>query len=97
MKLAIKTLTEQLASVDAETPVNLSFDGNVLTIRCADTVCVTPAIGQAWDQAFSVPAEKLNWLPKRLMRDPIEVCVYDSCLTIGNRRYSGVKVVGLNP
>lgn len=94
MKLALKSLAEHLTTVDAETPVDFSFDGSVLTIRCAAKVCVTPAKGQAWNQVFSMPAGKLHGLPKRLMRDPIEVSVWQSCLTIGNRRYSGVATVG---
>jgi hypothetical protein len=85
-RIALKTLGEQLATVDDEAPVAFGFDGTVLTIRCAGKVSVMPADGRPWAQAYSIRAGALRALPKRL-EFTVEISVWDAMLRIGNRGY----------
>jgi hypothetical protein len=92
-RVALKTLAEQLENIDDDTPVMFRFDGHVLTISCAGRTIAMAAEGQPWTQPHSIRAGALRRLPKRLMREVVEVSVWDSALTIGNWRYSGVFAI----
>jgi hypothetical protein len=92
-RIAVKTLAEYLAQVEGDAPVTFRFDGEVLTIRCADKVVALPAKGRAWSHVYSISAGSFWELPKRLMRPEIGVSIWDSALTIGNRCFSGVAEV----
>ena len=90
VRAARKTLRETLVVVDEDTEVIFSFVDGVLTIRCDDEVVAFPAEGRSWSKRYSLPAGKFNPLPKRLMREYIEVSVWRGKLTIGSWRYEGV-------
>jgi len=86
-KVALKTLEQQLATVDEETHVIFSFDGTVLKILCPGKVIAVAAEGLPWAQQYSIKAGILRSLPKRLMRSHISVSVWKAGLTIGHRTY----------
>jgi hypothetical protein len=89
-KLALNALAEQLEKASNETFVTFSFDGAVLRIDCQEKVIAMPAEGGPWPQPFSIPSTAFKNLPKRLTGVTVEFSIWDSALTIGNRRYSGV-------
>jgi hypothetical protein len=41
---------------------------------------------------YAIPMGRLRWLPKRIRFDPVSVSVWESAITIGNRRYEVVCV-----
>ncbi|HEV8363085.1 MAG TPA: hypothetical protein VGQ52_06180 [Gemmatimonadaceae bacterium] len=96
VRLALKKLHQQLASVSPDATVTVSFDGTVLTMRCEKTVIAVSANGSPWTQKYEIRAGALEPLPKRLMRDPVDVSVWNSTLMIGNQRYAGVVPVEIN-
>jgi len=89
LRVARKKLGEQLKSIDDEPPITLTFDGTLLTIRCAGKVIgAMPARGLQWTQEYSIKARSLREeLPKRLMTDTITVSVWKTRLAIGNCTY----------
>ena len=93
MRLGLKRLTELLATAEDDCPVEFRFDGSILSIHCDSGVIPMPAEGKPWEQAYSLPAAKLRRVPKRLMRDPIEVSIRDSSVTIAGWFYQGAIVL----
>lgn len=94
-KVALKTLAENLTAVRADSIVEFGFDGAVLRIRAGDKVVALPGEGPAWSKTYGITAENLRLLPKRLMRQIVEVSVWESKLHIGRCCYAGVvDVVG---
>jgi len=91
VRVALKTLAQQLANAKDDEVVSFSFDGRVLSIDCAGSLCAMPAKGAAWDGSYSVRAKTLRSLPRRLMTDPVEVSFWKSALTIANRQYETVE------
>ncbi|MEI8064046.1 MAG: hypothetical protein WCH84_08275 [Verrucomicrobiota bacterium] len=89
-RLALDTLATHLTTVPDAALVEFVFDGAVLTIRCEGKVVALPGDGSSWQHTYLIRAEKLRHLPQRLMRDPLEVSVFDGALTLENRRYEGV-------
>jgi hypothetical protein len=92
LRLGLRELAEQITNVANDAPVIFSFDGSVLQIGCNGKIIPMPAEGKSWEHAYSIPSAKLNSLPKRLMRELIEVSFYDSSIRIANWCYSGAEV-----
>lgn len=97
MKLALKTLAHHLAEVEDTEPVVIGFDGKVLLFRVSDNLVALAAEGSSWMSHFSLPAEKLRSLPKRLMRANVDVSVWRSRLNIDRFRYDGIVETAWNP
>jgi hypothetical protein len=93
VRLAFKRLAAHLAKLDDDVPVIFGFGSGVLTIRCAGNLIAMPADGRSWTHCYSVKAAAFRKLPKRMMHDPVGFSVWDSALTIGNRRFSGATAV----
>ena len=96
MRLVINTLSEQLATIGAATPVEVSFERQCVDDSlCGQGACDT-GYGPSVGSVFCVPAEELHGLPKRLMR----VSVRTKCVRFipQNRqsRYCAVKIAGMN-
>src|SRR5437879_3266775 len=89
LRLALKTLGEQVSSLPDSAAVLFSFDGSMLFIRCEGKVVALPGEGPPWAVRFSVEAGHLRRLPKRLMRDCIDVSIWESRLTIASHSYEG--------
>jgi hypothetical protein len=89
-RVALRDLAEVVSSVDNNSVI-FQFDGDVLTIRCEGKVLAMPATGNPWPTRYSVRAELLRTLPRRLMRKQVEFSILESILTIGNMRYGGVE------
>ena len=89
LRLALKSLTELVAKADDAAEVEFGFDGSVLTIRCCGEIVPMAANGKAWGAQFVIPAEKLRYLPKRLMQDYVEVSVRKGRLHIGHNCFDG--------
>jgi len=90
LRLALKTLADQLVSVDDETLVLIGFKDGTLSIQGPGDKMVLPANGTSWPQQVTIPAGSLRPLAKRLMSDPVSVSIWESCLIIDRRRYPGV-------
>jgi hypothetical protein len=95
VRLAFKKLAKRLADLDDDVPVSFGFDSGVMTIRCDGTVIAMPADGRSWARCYSVQAGALRKLPKRLMKETVGFSVWDSAITIGNRRFTGAVAVDL--
>lgn len=96
LRLALKTLKEYLAKAEDVEPVEIGFDGKVLSFRLAGNVVVLAAEGSPWPTSFTLPAGKLRPLPKRLMSADIDVSVWRSRLNIDGSRYDGIVEVVCN-
>lgn len=91
LRLALNSLAEIITKADDTAAVEFSFDGSVLMIRCSDQVVPMSAIGNAWPSPFEIPAGKMRRLPKRLMRDELEVSVHGGRLHIGRNCFDGAR------
>ena len=96
LKLALKTLKEHLAKVEDVEPVEIGFDGKVLSFRLAGNLVVLAAEGAPWVSHFTVPAGKLRPLPKRLMSADVDVSVWRARLKIDQSKYDGIVEVAWN-
>lgn len=92
-KLLLRSLALEATIAEDDTPIMFDFDGEVLTIRCADSRIAAAGTGDAWPHKYSIPAQNLRKLPRRLMQNPIEISVWESALLIAHHRYSGVVEV----
>lgn len=93
MRLALKNLTELLAKADDAREVEFAFNGSVLLIQCIGQVIAMPAAGTAWPTKFTIPAERLRQLPKRLLDKEVGVSVYKGLLHIGRMGYKSVAEI----
>lgn len=87
LRLALKSLAQILATAAADVPLELAFDGTVLSIRCGHEVVVLAAAGLPWADRFNVSAKRFREHPGRFMRETLEVAVWEDRLTIGGKRY----------
>ena len=95
MRLALRKLREHVSSVSPEALVTVAFDGTVLEIRCEQMVLAMSASGAPWTKKWGIRAGALQPFPRRLMRDPVDVSVWQATLQIGDQRYAGL--VSLEP
>jgi len=89
LRLALKTLSQQLSSLPDHAAIVFSFDGSVLFIRCDNKVIALPGEGIPWSVRFSVAAKSLRSLPKRFRREIVWVSVWQSRISLGDREYEG--------
>ena len=89
LRLALKTLAEDLASVADEADVVFVFDGSVLSIRCDGKVIALAGEGSPWTVRFKVAAGALRRLPRRLTREHVGLSIWESRLTLGSWVYEG--------
>ena len=89
LRLALKTLAGQLASLPDDGVVAFTFDGSVFAIRCEKKVIAFPGDGFPWTVCFIVKAKTLRRQPKRLMRECIGVSVWESRILFGSWSYEG--------
>jgi hypothetical protein len=78
LRLALKNLREQLASLPDNAIVVFNSDGSVFSIRCDKKLIAFPGEGPPWTVCFNVDAKVLHRQPKRLMREYISISVWDS-------------------
>ncbi len=90
MRLALKTLRDQICKEDDSALLEVAFDGGVLSFRCGGKVVALPADGKSWASQYTLSAAKLRKYPKRLMEAQIDVSIWDSRLNIGRWRFEGV-------
>jgi hypothetical protein len=96
LRVALKTLGAVIVTAQDEDPVVFGFDGTVLTIKCAGEVVAFPAEGRSWSEHFTIPAQQLRHLPKRLMSERLEVSMFDGRMIIGRNVYEGVQAVSFS-
>jgi hypothetical protein len=89
LRLALKTLGEYLVSLSDNACIVFSFDGSVLAIRVNKKVIALPGEGSPWAVCFRVEAGTLRRLPTRLMREDINVSIWESHIALGNYTYAG--------
>lgn len=89
LRLALKTLGEQVSSLSDQAAVVFSFDGSVLYIRCDNKVIALPGGGVPWTVRFRVEAKTLRRLPKRLRREIVWVSIWRSHISLGTWTYEG--------
>jgi hypothetical protein len=89
LRLALKTLAEDLAGQPHDAVVVFSFDGLVLYIRYADKAVALPGEGTPWTVRFQVRARALQRRPKRFMMERLEVSVWESRISLGSSSYDG--------
>jgi hypothetical protein len=89
LRLALKTLGQQISLLSNQAVLVFSFDGSVLSIRCNNKVIALAGEGVPWAVRFRVAAEKLRRLPKRLRHEGVEVSIWQSHIRLGDREYEG--------
>jgi hypothetical protein len=90
LRLALKTLGEQIASEPDDAAIVFTFDGNVLSIRCDHKVIALPGEGLPWTVCFRVEAKMLRQQPRRrLMREYVGVSIWKSRIELGPWSYEG--------
>lgn len=91
MRLALRKLRVALTMSPPKGMVHFGFDGEILKIQTSGELIAVPGAGRAWPLRVSVPAAKLEDLPKRLIQPSIPVSYWESRLTLGNRGFPAVK------
>jgi hypothetical protein len=94
-RVGLKELSQHLATVEGTKGVYFSFDGEVLRIRCGESLIAMAARGEKWTSTYSIEARELRSLPRRLMRPFVEVSIWKSGITIGGFRYTPVIIDSL--
>jgi hypothetical protein len=95
VRLALTTLVKHLAAVSGDAQVEFSFDGAVLSIRCAEKNLISLAAeGLPWPDRYIAFAERFREPPGRFMRETVELSIWEDRLTIGGRRYGPVTKAG---
>jgi len=89
LRFALNKLAEHLSYLPDEANVIFSFDRSVLSVRCNGELIAVAAEGSPWTVSFNVRVGALRRLPKRLMREKIEISIWESRINIGNRTYPG--------
>jgi len=89
LRLALKTLAEQLTLLADDVDVVFSFDGSVLSIRCDGKVIALAGEGSPWTVRFKVAAGTPRRLPKRLMGGRVGLSICESRLRPGSWVYEG--------
>jgi len=90
LKVALKSLAEELLEVGDDSLVTFGFDGRVLSMRCIGREMVVGAEGDPWPASYTLPAGKLRNLPKRLLRRQVDISVWEGTLQIDRCRYDGI-------
>jgi hypothetical protein len=90
LRLALKALTEHVASLADNNVVVFSFDGSVFSIRSDKKVIAFPGEGLPWTVCFRVEARALRRPPKRLMQECIGVSVWKSRIEFGSWSCKGI-------
>jgi len=93
----IKTLANYLIkSVDANLLVTISFDGRTLIFTVENQVISSMAEGESWTKSYTIAAESLRDLPKRLKGDRTVISIWESKLFIDNRGYPLFEKQGID-
>lgn len=94
LRHALKDLAWKLNCENAESLVEFSFDGRILSFHRPNWVVPVPGAGAEWPLVYHIRAGNLARLPSRLMREQIEISVWNGSLTLGNRCYCGAIAGG---
>lgn len=87
-RLASKRLRDMALSAGDNDVATFRFDGEVLRVEAPGVFIALPAGGKAWDRSYSIPAKKMDFLPKRYLTDTVQISVWKGRLQIGNRVFS---------
>ena len=91
-RIAAKKLREHAKFAQSNELVSFEFDGEVLRIKTPVEFIAIPAQGAGWDQAYFLRLSELDFLPKRIMRVPVSLSIWEGRLTIGNRGFQIIPV-----
>lgn len=89
LKLGLKTLFSHWESIQSEQPVQIQFDGKVLSFHVAARVVVMPAEGESWKSTYWIPRWRFRYRPKRLFDARPIVSIWRCGLLIDRDRYEG--------
>lgn len=56
-----------------------SFDGEVLRFAARCAAVIVPATGEPWPDRYAIKAAKLDFIPKRIPANPVQVVVWEDC------------------
>jgi len=90
--IAAKKLRGHAKFAESTELVSFEFDGEVLRIKTPGEFIAIPAQGTSWDQAYFLRLSQLDFLPKRIMRVPVSLSIWEGMLTIGNRGFQLMSV-----
>jgi hypothetical protein len=91
LRLALRTLSEGIASEPTASPILFAFDGTTLSIRCGSVFVALPAEGAAWQTPYLLITEAPFVRPARLMGPDIEISFFGGKLAIDRYRYAGAS------
>lgn len=94
LRLALNDLRARAVNAEPLDVVEVMFDGETLTIRGGGKLLSMPASGTAWPDPFHVAFTALMHLPKRLMRSPVVVDIWQGSLGIDRYRFNLVTLCG---
>lgn len=93
LRLALRRLDELVSDADEDEPITLSFDGEILAIRCLRRLLPVPADGTAWDRRYSIPARTWEYPRRRFMDHHVSIWIFEGSLSIDTYVYPGVLAV----
>ena len=89
LRLALKDVRKHLAHSPGDASVDFTFDGLIFSIRCHEKVMAFRAEGKPWTVSFRVPASSLQTPPRRMMRECVDISIWDSRINFDSTRYEG--------
>lgn len=95
MRILGKQLIAAAEAATGTDTCRIHFDGDVLRFRLPDQTLLVQASGDTpWPIDAIVSLVDLRGLPKRWMRDPIDVSYWEDRLVIGNRQFVATSETG---
>ena len=90
LKLGLRTLAKYIEQATDSDWLDICFDGQALMLQINGKRIILQAEGSPWESHFVLPAGKLREMPKRLLRDAVDVSIWREQLQIDRSRYDGV-------
>ncbi len=94
-RLIVKKLREYIKEESENDLTLFSFDGSVLRIECGSKVIVAPADGKPWNAMAIIKSRSLDFLPKRISNDPVNLFIWKERLNVGRRVFEIYELRGL--
>lgn len=83
-RLLIRKMIDLAVSASIDEITTISFDGEILNIKCAGVKLVAPASGMPWEETISIKTKHLYYLPKRIKKEPGIISIWKNNLYFDN-------------
>lgn len=87
----VKKIRLLIPTSNEEDLTKFSFDGTILKVQCNNKIFAITAKGEKWEQTATVETKALDFLPKGIQNEFIEISIWEGRLSIGKRSFAMVS------